>query len=61
MEPRRDSEKPSEKSRTWKQPSLPPEPRNDDELDFEGTPPHHPGAASVPGAGPNPTPPQPTK
>ena len=42
---------------TWKKPELPPEPRNPDELDFDGHPPHHPGAVSAPGEGPNPTPP----
>lgn len=50
-------EKRSEKRRTWKKPTLPPEPRNSDELDSSGGPPHHPGAASAPGEGPNPTPP----
>lgn len=57
------SKRDDEKKRTgvqppWRKSKLPPEPRNPDELDFDGQPPHHPGAASAPGEGPNPTPPQ---
>lgn len=51
-------DKRGDKAKIWKRPGLPPEPRNPDELDFDGRPPHHPGAASAPGEGPNPTPPE---
>lgn len=37
------------------EPSLPPEPRSPGEGSLND-PPHHPGAATTPGAGPNPTP-----
>ncbi len=50
-------EKRDPKDPAHREPTLPPEPRNPDELDSNGRPPHHPGAIGIPGEGPNPTPP----